>query len=398
MDLSSTLFKNAISDTVVVGGLKIPRYTNEFWTSRQRQGCSLHEVSYRACFKPQLPRFFIELFTKENDVVYDPFSGRGTSVIEAGLLGRQVIANDLNPLSKILCRPRFFIPDMDRLKKRLYKIDIRDRTKADIDLSMFYHPETESEIVSLKKYLDKRRKIGKEDFLDKWIRMVSTNRLTGHSKGFFSVYTLPPNQAVSPERQIKINKKLKQKPGYRDTREIILRKTEMLLRGLTSEQIKKLNRIGKGAKFLTADAQKTAGIRSNSVHLTITSPHFLDIIDYSGDNWLRCWFNSIDGSEVDQSIKMSRIVRQWEELMRAVFIELFRVTKAGGWVAFEVGEVRNGTVKLDELLVPIGVEAGFHCEAIVINSQQFTKTSNIWGVKNNRKGTNSNRIVVFHKQ
>jgi hypothetical protein len=35
-------------------------YVNEFWTSRQRAAHSIHEVSYRACFKPQLPRFFIE--------------------------------------------------------------------------------------------------------------------------------------------------------------------------------------------------------------------------------------------------------------------------------------------------------------------------------------------------
>ena len=31
--------------------------------------------------------------------------------------------------------------------------------------------------------------------------MVALNRLTGHSPGFFSVYTLPPNQATSVERQ-----------------------------------------------------------------------------------------------------------------------------------------------------------------------------------------------------
>ena len=36
---------------------------NEFWTSKQRVANSLHEVSYRACFKPQLPRFFIDRFT-----------------------------------------------------------------------------------------------------------------------------------------------------------------------------------------------------------------------------------------------------------------------------------------------------------------------------------------------
>src|SRR3989344_6709256 len=82
-----------------VGDLEFKKYINEFWTSKQRQGCSLHEISYRACFKPELPRFFVQLLTNKGDVVYDPFAGRGTTVIEAGLMGRRVIANDINPLS-----------------------------------------------------------------------------------------------------------------------------------------------------------------------------------------------------------------------------------------------------------------------------------------------------------
>src|SRR5687768_15066936 len=61
----------------------VDTYINEFWTARQRQAHSLHEVSYRACFKPQLPRFFIERLTSPGDTVYDPFMGRGTTLIEA---------------------------------------------------------------------------------------------------------------------------------------------------------------------------------------------------------------------------------------------------------------------------------------------------------------------------
>lgn len=62
-----------VQASVTVNGTRIPVYTNAFWTSRQRQANALHEVSYRACFKPQLPRFFIERLTKAGDVVYDPF-------------------------------------------------------------------------------------------------------------------------------------------------------------------------------------------------------------------------------------------------------------------------------------------------------------------------------------
>ncbi len=68
--------------------VNLPVYINEFWTAKQRAAHSLHEISYRACFKPQLPRFFIERLTHPGEFVYDPFMGRGTTLIEAALLGR----------------------------------------------------------------------------------------------------------------------------------------------------------------------------------------------------------------------------------------------------------------------------------------------------------------------
>ena len=69
-----------------------------------------------------------------------------------------------------------------------------------------------------------------------------------------------------------------------------------------------------------------------------------------------------------------------------------------GHVAFEVGEVKGGELKLEELVVPLSIQAGFNCQAVMVNSQQFTKTSNIWGVDNNKKGTNTNRIAIFKKE
>ena len=88
----------------------LPVYINEFWTAKQRAAHSLHEISYRACFKPQLPRFFIERLTRPGEVVYDPFMGRGTTLIEAALLGRIPFGCDINPLSEILIRPRLQPP------------------------------------------------------------------------------------------------------------------------------------------------------------------------------------------------------------------------------------------------------------------------------------------------
>lgn len=52
---------------------------------------------------------------------------------------------------------------------------------------------------------------------------------------------------------------------------------------------------------------------------------------------------------------------------------------------------------LDELIIPLAQTVGFEIEKVLINSQSFTKTSNIWGVKNNSLGTNTNRIILMRK-
>ena len=378
-------------------GTRVPVYEQELWTSKQRQGNAIHEVSYRACFKPQLPAYFINRLTEESDVVYDPFSGRGTTAVEAALLGRRVIANDINPLSAILIRPRLEVPLVADVDKRLRMLKFAANISADIDLSMFYHPHTLFELLGLRNYLNRRLREGTEDNVDRWIRMVATTRLTGHSPGFFSVYTLPPNQAVSADDQIRINQKLGQEPTYRDIRALILRKTMQLQARMTAAERWKLHSAAASAQYCQSPAAETHAIDDDSVDLTVTSPPFLDVVQYAKDNWLRCWFNGIDASEVGSRITMSSTIEQWSDEMGRVIGELHRVTRPGGWVAFEVGEVRNGTVRLEEIVVPLGAMAGFNCKAVLINAQRFTKTANIWGVSNNALGTNSNRIVLLQK-
>ena len=397
LELITNSKKKTKIDTVNINGNDIKRYINEFWTAKQRQAVSIHEISYRACFKPQLPAFFIKLLTREKDTVYDPFAGRGTTPIEAALLNRNIIFNDINPLSQILTIPRFLIPELSDIKNRLESININYNEKADIDLSMFYHSKTESEIVSIKKYLQNRSEENNEDYIDRWVRMVSTNRLTGHSPGFFSVYTLPPNQSVTQESQIKINKKRNQTPEYKDVKSIILKKSKSLVRNITNTDVENLKCAYHNGLFLNTDSIYTSNIPDEAVQLTVTSPPFLNIVQYSKDNWLRCWFNSIDDKEISRKITMSKTIEDWSNVMGNVFKELYRITKIGGWVAFEVGEVKNGKIKLDEYVVPLGISAGFECEGVIINLQEFTKTSNIWGVNNNKSGTNTNRIVLFSK-
>src|SRR5262245_39916741 len=377
------------------GSLSLSTFVNEFWTSRQRAAHSLHEVSYRACFKPQLPRFFIERLTRPADTVYDPFMGRGTTLLEAALRGRVPVGCDINPLSRILVEPRLRPPSVDAIRARLSSIDWMAAVECPDELRTFYHRDTLQEICALKAYLLDERESGSLDAVDEWIRMVAVNRLTGHSRGFFSVYTLPPNQAVSVAAQQKINANRNQVPPRRSVPRLILAKSRSLLEDCSDGTRSVLAGIGDRYQLLTQPAAETPAIASSSVDLVVTSPPFLDVVNYAGDNWLRCWFCGIDAGQV--KLTVLKRIEDWRAAMTQVFAELGRVLKRGGHVAFEVGEVRAGTVRLEEHVIPCGVHAGLEPVLLLINSQSFTKTAKCWGVDNNQKGTNTNRVVLFRK-
>ncbi|MSU59722.1 MAG: site-specific DNA-methyltransferase [Pedosphaera sp.] len=405
----------------------LPTFVNEFWTARQRQASSLHEVSYRACFKPQLPRFFIERLTQPGEVVYDPFMGRGTTPVEAALLGRIPFGNDINPLSLAFTRPRLRPPTLEEIAARLNEINLTDHDEFPEDLLTFYHPDTLREICALKKFFLTRRAVergvhaasGSElssfteipsgtlnprrsglkpallDPVDDWLCMVALNRLTGHSPGFFSVYTMPPNQAVSITSQRKINEKRKQSPPRREVTKLILKKSKQLLGDCTPEVRRTLQSAPNAARLLNCAAAATNKLPANSISLVVTSPPFLDVVQYADDNWLRCWFLGIDPKSVQLTVPKK--LDAWREVMTKVFHELYRVLKPGGHIAFEVGEVHAGKTKLEETVLPCGVAAGLEPVLVVINDQKFTKTANCWGVDNMSKGTNTNRIVLFTK-
>jgi hypothetical protein len=141
----------------------IPYLINEFWTAGQRQAHSIHEISYRACFKPQLPEFFISRLTQPGEAVHDPFMGQGTTPMQAALMGRKPMGNDINPLSVLLTRPRLMLPTVAQVAARLRMIPWDSGEIEHEDLLVFYHPDTLRQICALRRWLFERAPLDKVD-------------------------------------------------------------------------------------------------------------------------------------------------------------------------------------------------------------------------------------------
>jgi len=253
---------------------------------------------------------------------------------------------------------------------------------------VFYHPRVLQKIVSIKEWIQRREKDKAYDEVDDWIRMICINRMSGHSPGFFSVRTMPPNQAVSVEAQEKINRKNNRRPQDKDVKEIILRKTRSLLRSPMPEMKQK-------TQFKCASARDLGWIADESVDLTVTSPPFMNVVDYAKDNWLRCWFAGIDPAKIPFDHHGKK--ENWGKFVRKTLREIQRVTVAGGTVAFEVGEIQGGKTMLEEDVMNAAAGLPLRVEKIYINQQRFTKTANCWNVSNNTRGTNTNRVVLMRK-
>jgi hypothetical protein len=199
---------------------------------------------------------------------------------------------------------------------------------------------------------------------------------------------MPPNQAVSVKAQVKINARRAQTPPMRDVAALISRKSRSLLADGPPPP-------GLPAILSVANAAKLAHLSDASVDLVVTSPPFLDVVDYRGDNWLRNWFAAVDTDAI--ALSQLRSLDAWTLMTRSVFEELARVVRPGGHVAYEVGEVRGGAVLLERLVWEAMEGLPFERLCVMVNRQRFTKTSNCWGVANNSKGVNSNRIALARR-
>ena len=117
---------------------------------------------------------FHRRFTEPGDIVLDPFSGRGTTAVEAMAQNRFGIGNDLNDLAVALTKGKLANPKIEHVMDRLDELE-RGYSREDWltfsgmpnKIRMIFHPETQKHLMYLKHHLD-----WKNNDVDAFLTMV----------------------------------------------------------------------------------------------------------------------------------------------------------------------------------------------------------------------------------
>ena len=366
----------------------------ELWTAKQRQMHSLHyAISYRASFKPELPDFCIRKYSCPGDVVVDPFCGRGTTALQANLLGRSAWVNDANPLAVSITQAKTRPVLLREIEKFLNEIHWQKNVKINPSSSLlaFYHRETLREL-----YLLKEAIIQDNSDVSRFVQLLALSRLHGHSAGFFSAYSMP-QLSVLPTAQRRINAKRGEEPTYRPIVPRILAKGR---RALQDDGVEAIRIQSEHNRYRIGDARDLRGWADHSADLIVTSPPFLNCVNYLDDNWLEHWFLDIDACQLKGKIIQTASLNVWMDFVAAVLKEMARILRLGGVCVLEVGDVcsRGVKINLDETVAQITKEQSeLQLVEVFIHKQEFTKLANCFSVSNNRKGTNTQRLLVFEK-
>lgn len=345
---------------------------------------------YVGKMKSGMAKALIELYTKPDDIVFDPFSGSGVVPFEAALSGRQAWANDLSFYAYVLTRGKLEAPKTQQialenahavLKEVEQQAPHTDMANIPEWVREFFHPDTLKEVIVAFSIFKKR-----EDYF-------SLSCLLGilhHVRPGFLSY--PASHLVPYLRKSKYPpEQFPEMYQYRDLRSRLMAKIKRAYR----RQLLPQDWDKKTCKIFMANSMSLP-IENESVDAIISSPPYFGALDYARDNRLRLWFLGVtDWKELDASLTANSKVYllQMENCLK----EMYRVLHSGSPCVLVLGDVekngksRNTAQILSEL-------------ALKVSKKQFTVDS-IYNdvVPDNRrsrrrtKTTKIERILTMYK-
>ncbi|MDU1653186.1 MAG: DNA methyltransferase [Leclercia adecarboxylata] len=307
----------------------------------------LHTVApYIGKMRPEIAGWAIETVSKPGDLVFDPFCGSGTVLLEAWLKGRDAVGTDLNPYACLISRGKLnpYKPsNAENVHQLLENYSVLvEKQKFSINLDEipvwvkdFYNPETLIELLAWVKVL----RSSKDDFALACLLSIAHHQRPGflsypssHTVPYLRTKKFPPSEY--PELY-----------EYRPVRPRLEKKIFRVYNSLSPMDFS-LKR-----SVFQQDAS-TLNLH-RKVDAIITSPPYMGQLDYARDNRLRLYLMGIeDWSVLNKSISPSatRFVEQFSLCLNSWRKNL----RHGGKLAIFVGTTTNTTKKrLDDIVIDL---------------------------------------------
>jgi site-specific DNA-methyltransferase (adenine-specific) len=371
---------------------------NGRWAAPQHYTCT-----YMAMFPPQLPHYFISRFTEPGDIVLDPFSGRGTTPVQAMSQSRFGIGNDLNDLAYVLTRGKIANPSPEEVLSRLDELE-RGFSRKDwlrvkgipLKIRMIFHPETQRHLMYLRRELK-----WKENDVDAFLTMVLMGAMHGASPGFLSL-PMPNTFSMGWGYVKKYIKKHNLKRPNRDAFVVLRGRCERFLR------LGPLPGKGLAIHGDVRNLDDTGEIVPGSVKMIFSSPPYLKVIKYGLYNWIRLWWLLGDYREVDEKLDDAHAIGPYLEFMRDVMeTTLPLMNPINGLACWVIGDV-NGKNLADEVWRSVGSKievkdcngelSRYRLLGIIEDKiQDVEKVTRIWNseVDKSGKATPTDRILII---
>ena len=309
-------------------------------------GEKLHQIGpYIGKMRPALARKLILKYSKEGDWIWDPFSGSGTVPLEARLMLRNVIAGDINPYACVLTQSKLNAPScinipikqLEILKNELRSLKRFRENNIPAWVKSFFHPQTLNEINFISSRLIEKRLF--------FIMGCFLGILHHQRPGFLSY---PASNLVPYLRDKKFPKEVyPEKYEYRDPIPRIEAKINRILAVPPPPLKIKFNVLQNSAVCTYLPAE--------SIDTVITSPPYMNALDYSRDNRLRLWFLGIKDYKSVKSKEIYNISTFYNDMVY-VLKNISSCLRDSGFCAIVIGDLKrtnSRTVDVPNLILEI---------------------------------------------
>lgn len=312
-------------DRLIKAPSPAPSHWAESYTHRE---CSLHQLSpYIGKLKSVIAQDLILQYSKPNQIVADMFCGSGTIPLESARLGRRVFASDTNIYAVTLTKGKLKAPSnvetaletLERMLKLAESLPMPELRCVPQWVRAFFHPRTLKEALRLSKFLKNERQ---------YFLLAALLGILHHQRpGFLS---FPSSHLVPYLRSKKFPKNAY--PELYEYRPVAERLRAKVTRSLKRPPSDSLVELVRGIRKSSVESVNLP----DGIDCVITSPPYMNALDYNRDNRLRLWF--LGETHLEASDRALAHLDGFRKLITSLLKQLEQKMRKGGHCIFIIGE------------------------------------------------------------